>query len=75
MYKNFKSFRSHVHREHREVLHLSDEGSTSQVSGGDSRDNLRSNADLLSDPADFTLLEYSLSRHDNLKSMVALFPY
>ena len=32
-----------------------------------------SNADLLSDPIDFTLLEYSLSRHDNLKRMAALF--
>ena len=44
VYKNFESFRSHVYRKYREALHLSDEGSTSQlqVSGGDSRDNVRS---------------------------------
>ena len=73
MYNNFDSFRSHVYRKHREALHSSTEGSTSQVSGCESRDNLGGNADLLSGPVDFAPLERSLSRHDNLKSMAALF--
>ena len=73
VYNNFESFRSHIYRKHRGVLHSSDEGSTGRDLGESTEMSDRDNVELPSDSA-AELAELEPRPHDiNLKSMAALF--